>query len=115
MGMIGVCGIPFEGLVVKTSCSMKDHFMFVLAGGLQGDNPDPDGDVSCKQAALSLLINSSLHTGILYLKFRPSCCCKKLKKFIYLPGDTYFLIVTHPYINFTVIIYIYRIVTDGNF
>lgn len=58
----------------------EDHFMFVLAGGLQGDNPDPDGDVSCNQAALSLLINSSLHTHILYLEFRPSRCRKKFKK-----------------------------------
>lgn len=78
--MTEVCGVYSCSLVVKSSCSIKDHFTFMLSGGLQGDNPDPDGDVSCNQAALSLLIKSSLHTRILYLKFRPSCSFKKLKK-----------------------------------
>lgn len=93
---------------------MKDHFTFMLAGGLQGDNPDPDGDVLCNQAALSLLINSSLHTRILYLKFRLSCCCKKNKKIGSIcPDYTCFLIVSYPNIISTLIISIYRIAIDG--
>lgn len=44
----------------------------MLAGGLQGDNPDPDGDVSCNQAALLLLINSNLHMCILYFEVQAS-------------------------------------------
>lgn len=77
----GLCGVYFS-LVVKTSCSMKDHFTFMLAVGLQGDNPDPDGDVSCNRAALLLLINSILHTCILYYMFLHAA--KKQKKIMYL-------------------------------
>lgn len=48
--------VYFRSFIVKTSCNMKDHFTFMLTGGLQGDILDPDGDVSCNQTALLLLI-----------------------------------------------------------